>query len=168
MPKAIPRTGALPSKDDWKLRIGSKVCLKEWYYQQGKVKLPQPLDWKSEARAIDGCESEILRVEGLDQTKAVREDIDRTDDELFTDLERKCQEDMEQAQLADARWALQQWAADSPGFSKNEEGDYVAVLDRQVLGHGNRPNELRQHWADKKKVPFSRICVMFIGNEEVT
>jgi hypothetical protein len=67
------------------------------------------------------------------------------------------------ATLADWGWLHDEY---NKGRWVEYMGEYIAVADRQLLGHGSDPNELRARAGRESGYPLHRITVSYIESPD--
>jgi hypothetical protein len=171
-------------EDEWKAILGQKVPLLAWFAINDRGRFSIEVTRRRAQHVVRVIETQTAT---RDISTQAREDIDRTDEQLLelaalADLSARKPLAHEQdaapsdgnlretaavtdppAWHADAQWALEQWEA---GAFDNVEHDFVAVYDKDMLGTGDDPTELKEHWSRKLGVPFQRIFVKYVGTEE--
>lgn len=68
--------------------------------------------------------------------------------------------------LDDAQWALEEWLKEEDGAFRGHKEKYAAVYRLAVIGYGDDQNALREQFSKEKGVPFERIIVQEINEED--
>jgi hypothetical protein len=172
MPRTIPRANSSCSEQDdkslWRRFVQCKVILGSWIaIQRGHAKT---VELEACQPIADAIQADLKIGEARD---LAREDIRLTDNELLRLVNEKARGflardptngivDIDRWQ-SDARWALQQWQS---GAFDGHRGEYVAVYLDEARGFGTDPNELRRRYSKEFDVPFQRIIVKYIDEED--